>query len=183
MKSPKIISKKMIFKSKFIKVFSAKIKLPNEKIVNWNYNMWCNEGVAVVPIDDKNNIYLSKEWRPAWQKKIVVIPAGGVKINVSEKEGIKQARNELREEIGLDAKKIEKLVTLLYGTRIKGKIHVYLATGLFKSFKRRDSDEIIEIIRMPFKRAYKMFLTGKEKTTGYTLLGMSLAKEKLKIRV
>ncbi len=135
-----------------------------------------------MPIDDKNNIYFSSEWRNAWKKKITIIPAGGVKLNATERENIKQARNELREEIGFDAKKIEKLVTILDGGKVKHKLHIYLATGLFKSPKKKDPEEVIEVVKMPFKKAYKMFLTGKEKTTGYTLLGMTLAKEKLKIK-
>jgi ADP-ribose pyrophosphatase len=112
----------------------------------------------------------------------MIIPAGGVRKNAKEKENIKQARNELREEIGFDAKKFVKLATVLNSARMRNVVHIYLATGLFKSPKEADSDEIIEVVKTPFKKAYEMFLTGKEKTTGYTMLALILAKEKLKVK-
>jgi len=182
MRLPKVLSEKTKCKTGYLKIISTNIKLPNKRIVNWNTIVWNHDSVAVVAIDDKNNIYFSREWRSAWKKKITILPAGGVKLNATERERIKQARNELREEIGFDAKKIEKIATILHAAKIKHKIFIYLATGLFKSPKKSDPEEIIEVVKMPFKKAYKMFLTGKKETTGYTLLGMTLAKEKLKIK-
>jgi ADP-ribose pyrophosphatase len=182
MKTPKLISRKNAFKGEFFDVFSDKVKLPNGKIVYWNAIDWTQDSVAIVAVDDRNNVYFSKEWRSAWKKEIMIIPAGGVEKNAKEKDNVKQARNELREEIGFDAKKFVKLATVLNSVRIRNIVHIYLATGLFKSTKEADPDEVIEIVKMPLKKAYEMFLTGKEKTTGYTILALILAKEKLKVK-
>jgi len=182
MKTPKLISRKTVFKGKFFDVFSDKVKLPNGKIVNWHAVDWTQDSVAVIAVDNKNNVYFSREWRNAWKKKIMIIPSGGVRKNANEKDNIKQARNELREEIGFGAKKFVKLATLLNSARMRNIVHIYLATGLFKSPKEADFDEVIEIVKMPLKKAYEMFLTGKEKTTGYTMLALILAKEKLKVK-
>jgi ADP-ribose pyrophosphatase len=182
MKPHKIISRKIIFRGNFFNIVSDKVKLPNKRIVNWHIIDWTHDSVVIVPIDDKNNVYLSKEWRTAWKKKIIIIPAGGVKTNAKEEENTKQAHNELREEIGFDAKKIEKLATVLDQSKVRHRFHIYLATGLFKSTKKRDVDEIIEVVKIPIKKAYEMFLTGKEETTSYTILGIMLALNKLKVR-
>lgn len=183
MKTPRLVSRKNVFRGSFFNVYSDKVKLPNGKIVYWNAIDWTRDSVSVVAIDDKNNVYFSKEWRSAWKKKIIIIPAGAVKKNASERENLEQARNELREEIGFDAKKFVKLATVLNSARIRNKVHIYLANGLYKSPKKPDTDEIIEIVKMPFKKAYKMFLNGKEETTGYTILSLILAKEKLKMKI
>jgi len=182
MKAPKLISRKNVFKGKFFDVFSDKVKLPNGKIAYWDAIDWTQDSVAIVAVDDRNNVYFSKEWRSAWKKEIMIIPAGGVEKNAKEKDNVKQARNELREEIGFDAKKFVKLATLLNSVRMRNIVHIYLATGLFKSPKEADSYELIEVVKMPLKKAYEMFLTGKEKTTGYTMLALILAKEKLKVK-
>jgi ADP-ribose pyrophosphatase len=181
MKNPKILSEDIKFKGNFFYIASNKVKLNNKKIVNWDFIDFIDDSVSIVAIDDKENIYLSSEWRNAWNKRIISTPVGHVKKGMCEKDNIKQARNELREEVGFDAKRIEKLVTIMHGLKIRHKVHIYLATGLFKSPKEPDPDEFVEVVKMPFEKALKMFLTGKEETTGYTILGMLLAK-KLKVK-
>ena len=182
MKIPKLISRKIVFKGEFFDVFLDKVKLPNGKFVNWNSVDWTHDSVSIVAVDDKNNIYFSKEWRPSWKKKIIILPAGGVKKNASEKDNIIQARNELREEIGFDAKRFVKLLTILNSARMRNRIHIYLAKGLFKSPKRADADEVLEIVKMPIKKAYESIISGKMETTGYTMLGIILAMNKLKVK-
>lgn len=175
---PKILSRKIKYKGLWLNVESKKIKLPTGKKVEWE-NTVSSDFVAIVALDNKSNIYLSKEWRSAWEKEILQIPAGAIEKN--RKEIIKQARNELREEIGFDAKKWEKLVTVCFDARDKKRIHIFLAQDLFKSKKKADEDEIIKVVKMPFKKSYNFLLSGKKPTTSYTLLGVALAKEKLKL--
>lgn len=177
MKKPKIISEKIVYQSDLTKVFVTEIELSDGKKVEWD---WIDNSnvVAIIPIDEKGNVYLCKEWRPAWKSDIIQIPAGGC--NAEDEEGrLKQVHNELREEIGMDAKKVEKLITYYGGGRMNYIIHLYLAQGLFPSKKDPDEGEIIEIIKMPFEEAYKLFIKGKEPTLGSTVIGLLLAKDKL----
>lgn len=176
---PKILSRKITYRGAWLTVEKAKLKLPTGKITEWEMSM-SSDFVAIVPIDDKMNIYLSKEWRLAWEDEVLQIPAGQCK-GKTEKAILKQARNELREEAGLDAKKWEKLLTCPFAARKRQRIHLFLARDLFKSRKEPDEDEVIEAVKMPFKKAYRLFLSGKKLTTSYTVLGMALAKEKLNL--
>ncbi len=181
MKHPKILSQKTKFKGKWLEVISQKIQLPNGETVEWETPISI-DAVLVVALGDNNNIYLSEEWRSAWKKNILTVPGGVVNHNATEQERIQQARNELREEVGLDCKNIEKLGTFLLSPRIRGRRHLYLATGLFKSPKKRDPGEIIKIVKMPFSKAFNLFLSGKRETTSYTMLSLILAKNKLGIK-
>jgi len=176
---PKVLSKTISYKGFWFLVERKKIKLQNEKIVEWE-SIRANDGVAIVAVDNDNNVYFSKEWRPAFEKEILQIPAGECP-GKTYKDQLKQARNELREEIGFDAKKWEKLITMIIGGRMKSRVHIFLARDLFPSKKKRSDTEIIEVVKMPFKKAYDLFFKNGVLTTAYTLVGLFLAKEKLKI--
>lgn len=172
---PKIISEKVVYKSHLSEVILSKVKLPSGKIVEWDYfgNI---DVVAILPIDKDGNVYFVSEWRPAWRKDFVQIPAGHCPYKT--KKGIeKQVHNELREETGMDAKKITKLISFAPSARMNYKLHLFLAQDLFDSYKDPDEDELIEVIKMPFKKAYKMFVEDNELTTSSTILALVLAKD------
>lgn len=177
MSKPKIISEKILYESNLSEVISAKVKLANGKIVEWDY--FGNADVVVIlPLDKEGNVYLCKEWRPAFRKDFIQIPAGHC-ISKTEKGRLKQAHNELREEIGLDAKKLKKLISYAPSARMNYTVHVYLAEGLFPSYKDPDEDEFIEVIKMPFEKAYRMFVKDWHLTTGSTSMALLLAKDLL----
>ncbi len=175
--SPKIISKKTDYEQGWIKVISAKLELDNGKKIEWNY-LDNGDSVSVVAVDDVGNVYLVKEWRVAWNKEIMQIPAGGVRQGSSEEEMVQQAHNEIREELGMDARKIEKLISVLDFARSHTRFNIFLATGLFESKKNPDENEFVKITKMPLDDALKFFLK-KSDTPFYTILGLMLAKEKL----
>jgi 8-oxo-dGTP pyrophosphatase MutT (NUDIX family) len=176
---PKILSKKVEYECDWIKIEGVRLRLASGEISKQK-RIFLRDFVAIVPIDDKFNVYLVKEYRSAWEKEIYQIPAGNIR-KQGEKEILKQAHNELREEVGLDARRMEKILTFPVSSRINQKMNLYLAQDLFPSSKKPDPDEIVEVVKMPFRKAYKLFLKGKMQTTIQTILGMVLAKEKLKL--
>lgn len=167
---PKIISEKVLYKSNLSEVISAKVKLPNGKIVEWDY-FGNADVVAVLPIDSDRNVYLVSEWRPAWRKEIMQIPAGHCPFK-DEKGRLHQTHNELREETGMDAKKIKKLISYAPGARMNYQVFLYLAQDLFPSYKDPDDDELITVVKMPFKKAFKMFVVDNKPTTSSTLIAL-----------
>lgn len=134
--------------------------------------------VAMLPVDKNGYVYLCKEWRVAWKDYVVQIPAGTC-VAEDEKARIQQVHNELQEEIGMDAKNVKKLTSCYAAASMNYQIHIYLATELFPSIKNPDEDEILEVIKMPFKKAYEQFVSGKVPTTSYTLIAFLMAKDKL----
>ncbi len=172
---PKIISEKVVYKSSLTKIIATKIKFSNNRVADWEYIDHAN-GVGILVLDKAKNVYLVKEWRPAWKDYVLQIPAGGCTAS-DEKGRIKQVHNELREEIGLDAKKIKKLISFMGSAKINYMPYIYLATDLFPSTKAPDEDEYVEVIKMPFKKAYQMFVSGKVLTTSYTLVAFLMAKD------
>lgn len=178
---PKILSQKIIFEGSWIKVRRSKVKFKDGKILEWD-DIIQKDTVVVIPIDSKNNVYLTKEWRSAWNKDIFHVPIGTVEKGNSEKGRIQQARNELREEIGLDSKRIKKIAEVISGARSRGKVHIYLAQNLYKSAKTPDEGEFIKVVRMPFKKAYNLFVKRKMISSPSNLAAFLLAKEELRLK-
>ncbi len=174
MTKPKIISEKIVYEGPTTIVHLAKVKLLNGKVVEWDHAHG-GDVVAMLPIDSDNNVYLVREWRIAWKDYVLQIPAGGCEAT-DEKGKLNQVHNELREEIGMDSKKIDSLISCMLAARTKSKISIYLARDLHPSLKDPDEDEILEIVKMPFDEAYEMFISGKVPTTSYTLVAFLMAK-------
>ena len=177
MTAPKILSEKVEFEKGWIRVISTKVKFPNDSITEW-LHLDRSGVVCIVAVDEEKNVYLVKEWRSAWKKHVLEIPIGGCSAT-SETGIIKKAHEELQEEIGFDCKHIIRLCPpVLCMPRIKLKLHIFLATGLFESKRQGDEHEYIEVVKMPLDEAIKLF--SKKETTSHTLIGLILAKEKLK---
>ncbi len=174
--TPKILGEETVYK-RGIEVVMAKVDFGDGTVHDQEYRK-LPDVVAIVPIDSENNVYLCKEWRTAHRKYVLQIPAG--KCNEKTEDGrIRQAHNELREEVGLDARKLEKLYSGLFMASIQSNVSIYLARELFESKKNPDSDEKIEVVKIPFEEALNLFSTGKEETLSYSYLGLVLARDKL----
>ena len=111
-------------------------------------------GVCVVPINDKNEIYMVRQFRYPFARVLTEIPAGKLEPGEDHREcGIR----ELKEEIGAEAGRFEYLgclyPTVAYDTEI---IHMYLARDLSFGEQSLDEDEFIDVIKMPFEQAVQL---------------------------
>lgn len=176
----KVIKEKVIVKRAGFSFFAQELLLPTGKRTTW-YSIDYGHVVGIVPMDEKGNVYLVREWRPSLKRAQLEIPAGGARNLKKSSETMlqKKAREELMEEVGLDAKKLTKLTEFHLSARMRGRIHIYLAQGLFPA-KRKSQDEYeeIEIVRMPISEAIEHFKKN-EIPVALTLVGLLLAKEKL----
>ena len=149
----KYVSHKSIFKGRIMEVQLHDIILPNgdsdsrEIIIP-------NGGASVLPVDDEGNVYLVRQFRYPVQGEVLEIPAG--KLNSGESH-LECARRELEEETGYEAGNIELLAqAYLNPAYIKEKAHIFIATQLKKGKQNLDEDEFLDVVKMPFAKAYKM---------------------------
>ena len=180
MDSPEITNEKIKYKGRNITIKSHEIKFPNGKTDEWE-TPDSNFDVVTVVAFDGENVLLSKEWRAYCADYVTMNAAGAIDKNASEEQRLQQARNELQEELGVDAKNVEKLITTYGSARTRIRHDIYLATDLFESKLPGDEHEYIEVVKMPFNEALEMFLSEKEETNSYTILGLLLAKKKLNL--
>jgi len=131
------------------------------------------DSVTILPIDDQGRVYFVRQHRIGADKALLELPAGV--LNTGE-EPLSCAHREMREEIGLDAKKFQKLGGFYLAPGYADEyMTVFMATGLFKSPLHPDADEFLEIVTMPVSEIYRSALAGKFQD-GKTLAALLLAQ-------
>jgi len=109
--------------------------------------------VAIVALDEENNIYLIEEEKYI-PGKILTIPAGGAK---KSETLLQAAQRELKEETGLISKKWTDLGSFWIGPgRFRDKGYYFLAQELKETKQELDSTERIKVVKISFKKAIKM---------------------------
>jgi ADP-ribose pyrophosphatase len=135
-----------------------------------------NGGAGVVACFDDGTVALVKQYRHPAQSYVLELPAG--RLEGGEPPEACAAR-ELEEELGLVAARMEPL-SEFYTTPgfCAERLWVFLATGLTETAHRREEDEIIEVVRLPFARALEMVASG-EIDDAKTIIGLLVAARRL----
>jgi len=133
--------------------------------------------VAAVPIDEKGNFLLLRQYRHAVKEELIEIPAGTMDRPDETPEECMQ--RELREETGFRA---ENLIKLFAGYLIPGYgnefMHYFLASHLTYAPLKPDADEVIRTIRLAPDEAWALIKNGTIKDSK-TALGIALALDHL----
>ena len=114
---------------------------------------------CILPLFNDDTIALVRQYRHAAGTHLLEIPAG------TREDGEPPevcARREVEEEIGYTAGTLA-LISAFYPTPgfVAEKMWLYLATDLRPAAQRLDEDEIVEVVRVPLRRALTMIGTGE----------------------
>lgn len=115
--------------------------------------------IAVVVMDEADNVLLVRQFRKPVEKVLLEIPAGGIDPGEDAEECV---RRELQEEVGYLPRKLTKLGGFYsapgYCTEY---LHLYLATDLVPSPRKAEDTEDIEIVRVPINRIPSLIASGE----------------------
>ena len=171
-----ITASEKMFCGKVFDVQVAEVKLVDgstsfREIVNHN------GGACVVALDSNQMIYFVEQYRISVSDTILEIPAG--KIEVGE-EHLICAQRELKEEIGITAKKWE-LLTKLYPTPgyCSEVIYIYLARDLTHGKPNLDPGEFLRVKEYQLDQALEMVINNQIKDSK-TMLGILLTVQKMR---
>jgi ADP-ribose pyrophosphatase len=118
-----------------------------------------NDCVAVVALDEQDNVILVRQFRHAVDRFLLEIPAGGIDPG---EEPIDSLRRELQEEIGYFPRKIDKLGGFYsipgYGTEY---LHCFLATDLVPSRLMAEDTDDIEMVRISPDEIPRLIASGE----------------------
>ena len=135
--------------------------------------------VAIIPVDDRNNVLMVRQYREAVNKYLLEIPAGGIDPG-EEPDGA--VRRELQEEIGFNPDKINKIGGFYsapgYCTEY---LHLYIATDLKPSRLEAEDTAGIETVAVPTSKITTLLASGEicdAKSVAGLLRFLSLYKNK-----
>jgi len=112
--------------------------------------------VAVLPVLKGRRIVLIAQYRCAFGEKVLEVPAG--RIDRGETP-LQAAKRELREEIGLGARKWERIQRILPTPGYSDEtVTLFRASDLFPSPGTPDADERIELRPMSLTKALEMMM-------------------------
>lgn len=117
-----------------------------------------NGGAAILPIDKNGDITLVEQYRCGVEQVLLEIPAGKTEVGENPKDC---AVRELKEELGIVAKNVTSLGTLIptpaYDSEV---IYIFLAAELEYSEQKLDEGEFLNVIKMPLKKAVEQVMNG-----------------------
>jgi len=153
----KTIKSEMIFKGRIINLRLDTVHLPNgaqstREIVEHP------GGVGIIPINEKNEVLMVRQFRKPVEDICLEIPAG--KLNYGE-DPYACGLRELEEETGYKAKKVESLGSFYSTPGFSNEVlYLYMATGLYKGELKPDEDEFVEVEAIPLETLYEMVMKG-----------------------
>ena len=171
---PEILSNETIYSGRVFDISIAEIRegdaVYKREIVN-------HHGSAVIiPVFDDHTIALVIQYRHAAREYFLEIPAGTLSPDEAPEIG---AARELEEEIGVRAKKIEKLSEFYVSPGfLTEKMNLFLATDFTETAQNLDEDEFLSIERISFPEAYEK-IRNNEIQDAKTIIGLILAGAKL----
>ncbi len=145
------------FANDFFTVFEDKVVHPDGK--NGKYaTVEFVPGVSVLPIDDDDFVYLTKQFRYKAGRETLEVVAGAVEDETPKKA----AKRELKEELGITAREFTKLGKIqLDNSIIKSESTQYVARKLAFGATDRDAEEEMKTVKISFRAAVEKVLNGE----------------------
>ncbi len=164
----KEMNKNVVYSGKILTLRVDDVITPDGKEAKREY-VEHRGGAGVLAVDEDGFVYLVRQYRYAYREELLEIPAG--KLEEGE-PAVLTAVRELEEETGLYGE--VKEFGLLYPTPgyTNEPLYIFLATNLKKKERHLDEGEFLDVIKIPFSKAYSMVLSGeiKDAKTCYAIL-------------
>jgi len=171
---PEVISSEEVYAGRLVRVVRDTVREGEQTYVREVVGH--PGGAAVVPLFGDGTVAFVSQYRHPTRRYVLELPAG--KLDPGEGPAETAAR-ELEEELGLVAGSLEPL-SEFYTTPgfCAERLWVFLATDLVETERRQEEDEIIEVVRMPLRRALDMVASG-EIDDAKTIIGLLLAARRV----
>lgn len=171
---PETLNIKKTAKSRLFQIEEMQLRFSNGE--QRTYERLASKGngaVMMIPIDQDNNIILVREYAGGIDDYTLSLPKGAVDPGESLFEA---ADRELKEEVGLGAKRIEFLKELTTAPNYMGhKLQAILVRDLYPCKLEGDEPEPLEVVKWPFNDIDNLVL-NPEFSEGRAIAGLYLAK-------
>lgn len=167
----KTLSSREIYSGRIIKVRVDTVSLPDG---NQSFREVVEHAgaVAVVALDDDNNLVMVRQYRKPLDRVLLEIPAGTME---KDEDPLLCAQRELEEETGYLASRWKKVLSYYSAPGFTDEhLHIYLAQELSLGQTNPDPDEFMEMVRVPLEEAYRLIFTGQI-ADGKSIIGIQFA--------
>lgn len=158
MTEEKTLSSKVIYEGRSVSLRVDTIQMPGGRETTREIveHRAC---VAIVAVDENDNILLVNQYRKPVEKELLEIPAGGIDADEDPEDTV---RREMQEETGYLPEKVERLGGFYsapgYCTEY---LYLYLATNLVPSQLYAEDTESIRLVRVPVNQIPELLTSGK----------------------
>lgn len=168
----KTLSRRDIYDGRIVHLHVDEVSLPNGSRSAREIVDHC-PCVAVVALDQEDRVLAVTQYRYAFGRKLLEIPAGKLEPDEAPAAG---ALRELREETGAVPGQLLPMGVFLGSPGCLGEeLHLFLARDLQMAAAQPDEDEFLELERIPFDEMVHRILCG-EITDGKTIAAVLKAK-------
>ena len=146
------------FEGKILNVHVDEVLLPNGKTATREVVDHV-DGVAVLALDERNNVLTVTQYRYVFGRTLLEIPAG--KLDPGE-DPVTGALRELKEETGAVPDIFLPLGRIIPAPGCYGEVlHLFLVKGLHMEEQHLDPDEFLNVERIPFEEMVHRCLNGE----------------------
>jgi 8-oxo-dGTP pyrophosphatase MutT (NUDIX family) len=118
-----------------------------------------NIAIGVLPLDEQRNTWLVGQYRYPLKAYSWEIPEGGCPEGTDPELS---AKRELLEETGLVPKRLTEIQRMHLSNSVSDELGIiYLAQGLTQEQAEPEETEDLQLLKLPFEKAYQMVLDGK----------------------
>jgi ADP-ribose pyrophosphatase len=151
------LSSQKVFEGRAVKLRIDSVKLPNGRETTREI-VEHEDCVAIVALDDADNILLVKQFRKPVEKDLLEIPAGGIDPGESPEDAV---RREMREETGFLPRKVAKLGGFYSSPGFCTEyLYLYLATDLVPKPLQAEDTDGITLVRVPLNEIPGLISSG-----------------------
>ena len=170
-----ILSRDLVFSGGLFKVEVRQVRLANGRHATREV-VKHGGAVALVPILDRDQVLLVRQFRSAVGEALLEIPAGTLEQGETPEAC---AARELEEETGYRAGRLEPLFSSYLAPGYSSEmLHTFLALDLERTTPHTDSDELVAVETISLREAPRMIRSGLIRDAK-TICGLLLAASRL----
>ena len=149
---------KTVFHGALLHVVDDTVSLPNGKTAHRELIRHVG-AVCIVPLTEKNEVVVERQYRYPLDRVILEIPAG--KLDSPDEDRLSAIRRELREETGYSADEWTEIGDFHPAPAYCDEyITMYLARGLHRGERHLDEDEFLDVCTVPLSELVEAVMAG-----------------------
>jgi 8-oxo-dGTP pyrophosphatase MutT (NUDIX family) len=151
-------SRKTVYENNFILVSDEAVVNPSGKDSKYGKVHFKNNALGIIPIDEEGDTWLVGQYRYALDAYSWEIPEGG---GAKDEDILEAAMRELREEVGLVAKKWSQIASANTSNSVTDEAaYLFIAQDLSETETEHDDTEQLQIKKVSLNEAFEMAMNG-----------------------